>query len=151
MTDGFAHVSRLAGPENVWLCQYSGRLVQLSREAFWPLLGGKRGLILALRLHGMRNGHEEKAISFFPWRSPIIYASFRQPPQGKASGSIFSCCTPFAAAATRPPRFTDPPAAVEIGWWCSCRSMNRTTHKVTAKTSSPPLVVSCNMSKSPLA
>jgi hypothetical protein len=146
MTDGLAHVNRA---KNVWLCQYSGRLVQLSREAFGLYSGARdvRGLILALRLHGMKTVTKEKATSFFPWRSPIIYASFRQPPQGKASGSISSSCAPFAAA-TRPLSFTDPPAAVEVRWWCSCRSMNRTTHKVTANTSSPPPpVVSCNMSK----
>ena len=147
MTDGLAHVNRA---KNVWLCQYSGRLVQLSREAFGLYSGARdvRGLILALRLHGMKTVTKEKATSFFPWRSPIVYASFRQPPQGKASGSISSSCAPFAAAATRPLSFTGPPAAVEVRWWCSCKSMNRTMHKVTANTSSPPPpVVSCNMSK----
>ena len=65
MTDGLAHVNRA---KNVWLCQYSGRLVQLSREAFGLYSGarGVRGLILALRLHGMKNGHEEESHIVLP-------------------------------------------------------------------------------------
>ena len=103
MTDGLAHVNRA---KNVWLCQYSGRLVQLSREAFGLYSGARdvRGLILALRLHGMKTVTKEEATSFFPWRSPIVYASFRQPPQGKASERVYFqllcalCCCCYSPA-----------------------------------------------------
>jgi len=147
MTSGSTHVNRVEEKT----CGCANTLVDLCNSragGVWSLLGGERDGWPGLEVARHENGHERKdACRVSPGGLLSFNASSRQPPQGRHGkhGSISSCASfPFPSccysAATRPPSFTDPPAAVEVEWWCSCRSMNRTLHKVTANASSLSLV-----------
>jgi hypothetical protein len=142
MTSGFGAREQSRAEKT---CGRANTLVDLCNSragSLWPLLGARRKMAgLVWKSHRMENGHERKpgAYRFFPWRSPIIYAIISPTAAGQGRWRVyfelcaFYCCN-LLLLGGRPPSFTDPPAAVEVGW-CSCRSMNRTLHKVNSNAS----------------
>jgi hypothetical protein len=60
------------GRKNVWLRQYFGRLVQLSRGRSLVFTRGEQDGWPGLEVAQHENDHEERRLSIFPWRSPII-------------------------------------------------------------------------------
>jgi len=109
-------------------CGCANTLVDLCNSragSLWPLLGARRKMAGQVwKSHRMENGHEESQapVVFSPGGLLSFMQSSRQPPQGKDDGRwrvyfelwAFYCCK-LLLFGGRPPSFTDPPAAVEVG------------------------------------
>jgi hypothetical protein len=117
-------------------CGCANTLVDLCNSragGLWSLLGVSKMAGLVWKSHGMKTVTMKAPVDFPLAVSYHFVHHLANRRRARKHGSISSCASFPAAAATRPPSFTDPPAAVEVEW-CSCRSMNRSLHKVTANT-----------------
>ena len=87
--DEWVDAREQSGKKNVWLRQYFGRLVQLSRGRSLVFTRGEQDGWPGLEVARHENGHDEGACRFSPGGLLSFCASSRQPPQGKETRVYF--------------------------------------------------------------